>query len=197
MVPDFQLEIAMSDITPADIEMLTRELNLRETTPTTLSALVHEFHRDWFREFKAMRQGATIETEDGKKVPAPDSVEAWANRAGINPLAAAGLHQKLNRLFTPPYIVEKPAADTLGEIIQSLESGRHVILSFGKHESDLDYLLVTNMLTRQIRERWKQRPTISFRPQQERARPLIIRDSKKRTALNAEMAARQLFDHCA
>ena len=29
----------MRDITPADIEMLTRELNLKETTPTTLHAL--------------------------------------------------------------------------------------------------------------------------------------------------------------
>src|SRR5512133_1760407 len=74
MVPDFQLEIAEKDMTPADIEMLTRELNLRETTPTTLSALVHDFGQaNWFREFRAMRPGATIETEDGKKVPAPDS----------------------------------------------------------------------------------------------------------------------------
>ncbi|NLG96239.1 MAG: ATP-binding protein [Chloroflexi bacterium] len=194
MVPDFQLEIAMSDITPADIEMLTRELNLRETTPTTLSALVHEFHRDWFREFKAMRQGATIETEDGKKVPAPDSVEAWANRAGINPLAAAGLHQKLNRLFTLPYIVEKPAADTLGEIIQSLESGRHVILSFGKHESDLDYLLVTNMLTRQIRERWET-TTNDFRSgrSKKEPRPLIIAIEEAHKLLNREMAAQTAF----
>ena len=37
--PDFNLEIAMSDIYSADIEMLTRELNLKETTPTTLNAL--------------------------------------------------------------------------------------------------------------------------------------------------------------
>jgi uncharacterized protein len=41
--PDFNLEIAMSDISPADVEMLSRELNLRETTPTTLNALVTSF----------------------------------------------------------------------------------------------------------------------------------------------------------
>ena len=38
--PDFNLEIAQKDIQPADIELLTRELNLKETTPTTLDALV-------------------------------------------------------------------------------------------------------------------------------------------------------------
>ena len=41
--PDFNLEIARRDIRPADIEMLTRELNLKETTPTTLDALWNEF----------------------------------------------------------------------------------------------------------------------------------------------------------
>ena len=35
------------------------------------------------------------------------------------------------------------------------------MLSFGKHETDLDYLLVTNLLTRRIREAWEKRPTPS------------------------------------
>jgi hypothetical protein len=192
--PDFQLEIAEEDITPADIEMLTRELNLRETTPTTLSALVHEFRDRWFREFREMRQGATIETDDGKTLPAPDSVEAWAQRAGVNQAAAAGLHQKLNRLFSKPYIVEKPAADTLGEIIRSLESGRHVVLSFGNYESDLDYLLVTNLLTRQIRERWEDTTNL-FRSGKSKVepRPLIIAVEEAHKLLNREMAAQTAF----
>ena len=39
----------MSDIQPVDIELLTRELNLKETTPTTLDALVTTFGQEsWF-----------------------------------------------------------------------------------------------------------------------------------------------------
>ncbi|HEX9019484.1 MAG TPA: ATP-binding protein [Anaerolineaceae bacterium] len=194
MTPDFQLEIAEKDITPADIEMLTSELNLRETTPATLSALVHEFRDDWFREFRQMRQGATIETDEGKTFPAPDSVEAWAIRAGVNQSAAAGLHQKLNRLFNKPYIVEKPASDSLGEIIRSLEAGRHVVLSFGNYESDLDYLLVTNMLTRQIRERWEN-TTNNYRSGKSKSepRPLVIAVEEAHKLLNREMAAQTAF----
>ncbi len=194
MVPDFQLEIAEKDITPEDIEMLTRELNLRETTPTTLSALVHEFRENWYREFRGMRQGATIETEDGKTIPAPDSVEAWALRTGVNQAAAAGLHQKLNRLFNKPYIVDKPAADTLGEIIRSLEAGRHIVLSFGNYDSDLDYLLVTNLLTRQIRERWEH-STNEFRSGKSSKEPrqLIIAVEEAHKLLNREMAAQTTF----
>lgn len=194
MTPDFQLEIAERDITPADIEMLTRELNLRETTPATLTALQHDFGSDWFCKFKNMRPGATIETEEGKTVPAPDSVEAWAMKSGVNLAAATSLHSKLNRLFNKPYIVQKPAADTLGEIIRSLEAGRHVVLSFGSYESDLDYLLVTNLLTRQIRERWEQ-STNDFRSgkSSKEPRPLVIAVEEAHKLLNREMAAQTAF----
>ena len=83
--PDFNLEIDRRDIQPGDIELLTRELNLKETTPTTLEALISSFGREnWFSEFQQMKIGAVIETDDGKKVPAPDSVAAWANREGVN-----------------------------------------------------------------------------------------------------------------
>ena len=47
--PDLHLEINESDIHPEDIELLSRELNLRETTSATLDALVHTFgHERWF-----------------------------------------------------------------------------------------------------------------------------------------------------
>ncbi len=195
MTPDFQLEVAERDITPGDIEMLTRELNLRETTSTTLNALVHSFGQaNWFRAFRCMRPGALIEAEDGKKVPAPDSVEHWAMQAGVNTMAAAGLHQKLGRLFTLPYIVENPATNTVREIINSLEGGRHVVLSFGKHESDLDYLLVTNMLTRQIRERWED-TTNDYRSgkAKKEPRPLVVAVEEAHKLLNREMAAQTAF----
>ena len=191
--PDFNLEISKEDITPVDIEMLTRELNLKETTPTTLEALQSEFHQSWLASFERMRSGATIETEDGKKIPAPDSVAYWANRAGVNVMAAEGLHSKLGRIFNLPYVVDHPAADTVSEIIKALEAGQHVVLSFGRHESDLDYLLVSNLLTRKIRERWEQR-TNSFRTSnKDEPRPLVIVVEEAHKLLNREMAAQTTF----
>ena len=57
----------MADITPADIELLTRELNLKETTPTTLHALHMSFGGDWFRKFKTMnRQEVEMQDENGR-----------------------------------------------------------------------------------------------------------------------------------
>ena len=192
--PDFNLEIAMRDIQPADIELLTRELNLRETTPGTLEALVATYGpQDWFKKFKRMRLGATIENEDGKRIPAPDSVAFWANRAGVNVMAAEGLHSKLGRMFRLPYIVEEPAADTVKEIVKALESGQHVVLSFGKHESDLDYLLVSNLLTRHIRQVWEQRTNDYRGKGEQEPRPLVIVLEEAHKLLNREMAAQTTF----
>ncbi|MBN1230741.1 MAG: ATP-binding protein [Anaerolineales bacterium] len=192
--PDYHLEIAMSDIQPEDIELLTRELNLKETTPTTLSALAASFGRTgWFKAFKDMKLGAMIETEDGKKVPHPDSVAAWADEAGVNRMAAEGLYSKLGQVFRLPYIVEKPATDTVKEVIKSLENNQHVVLSFGKHESDLDYLLVSNLLTRRIRDAWEEK-TNNFRSQDgPEPRPLVIVVEEAHKLLNREMASQTTF----
>ena len=163
--PDFNLEIAMSDISSSDVEMLSRELNLKETTPTVLSALYTTFGERWFAEFRGMnRDEVEIEDERGKtkKVPAEGSVAKWAMANGVNVFAAEGLHDKLRRLFNKHYIVEKPAADSVAQVINSLEAGKHVILSFGDNESDLDYLLVSNLLTRKIRNAWEKK-TNEFR----------------------------------
>ncbi len=192
--PDFNLEIARKDIAPEDIEMLTRELNLKETTPTTLEALASSFGREgWFSAFKELKSGDMVEDENGKKIPAPNSVAAWANRTGVNVAAAEGLHSKLGRLFNKPYIVEKPAADTIGEIVKALGSGQHVVLSFGDFESDLDYLLVANLLTRRIRAAWEQRTNAFRSTGKDEPRPLVIVVEEAHKLLNREMAAQTTF----
>ena len=196
--PDFNLEIPMADIQPQDIELLSRALNLKETTPTTLEALVSTFDRGtWFKEFMRMKLGAMVVSEEGKRVPAADSVAAWANEQGVNQMAAEGLHNKMRRIFNKAgkggYIVEEPAKDTVREIIKALEAGQNVVLSFGNHEDDLDYLLVSNLLTRKIRDAWEKR-TNDFRSSGENEpRPLVIAVEEAHKLLNREMAAQTTF----
>jgi DNA helicase HerA-like ATPase len=191
--PDFNLEIAEEDIHPEDIEMLTRELNLKDTTPTTLEALFQSFHEDWFHKFKAMKVGTTIDNEEGKKSPAPDSVARWALEAGVNVAAAEGLRSKMSRIFDLSYIVKKPAADSLSEIIKGLEAGQHIVLSFGEHERDLDYLLVTNLLTRRVRDAWEKK-TNSYRSGKgPEPRPLVVVVEEAHKLLNREMASQTTF----
>jgi hypothetical protein len=195
--PDFNLEVAMSDITPADIEMLMRTLDLRETTSTTLHALFTTFGRNWFNAFKEMnRQEIEVEDERTGKIkrqPHPDSVAAWALEHGVHPAAAEGLHNKLRKLFDKPYIVEKPAADSVKQIIDNLDNGRHIVLSFGKFDSDLDYLLVSNLLTRKISETWEKRVNDYRTHGGPEPRHLILVVEEAHKLLNREMAAQTTF----
>jgi DNA helicase HerA-like ATPase len=140
-----------------------------------------------------MRAGATEPGEDGKPVPTEDSVEFWADQNGVNASAASALRGKLNRVFNLPYVVEKPAADGLRQVIAALEAGQHVILSFGEHETDLDYLLVTNLLTRRIREAWEQRTEQYNAHGGGKPRPLVIAIEEAHKLLNAEMAPQTSF----
>ena len=197
--PDMHLEIYESDINPEDIELLARELNLRDTTSTTLEALLHSFGQErWFTEFKNMLNGAMVEDENGKKVPAPGSVAYWANQEGVNAAAAEALHSKLRNVFNRPYIIERDNADktsvnSLNNIIDTLKAGKHVVLSFGNYEKDLDYLLVSNLLTRKIREAWE-KMTNDFRGSGvNEPRPLVIAVEEAHKILNREMASQTTF----
>ncbi len=191
--PDYHLVIAEKDILPEDIEMLTKELNLKETTPTTLEALLQTFGKNWFHEFKRMNNAARIKNEEGKSIPAPGSVEEWAINTGVNVMAAQGLHDKLRKVFDRMYITEADDNKSLQEITLSLQKGRHVVLSFGKHETDLDYLLVTNLITRRIRDTWE-KMTDDFRSSnKEEPRPLTIVLEEAHKLLNREMAFQTTF----
>jgi DNA helicase HerA-like ATPase len=64
---------------------------------------------------------------------------------------------------------------------------------FGEHESDLDYLLVSNLLTRRIRAAWEKK-TNKFRTHgKAEPRPLIIVVEEAHKLLNREMAAQTTF----
>lgn len=107
--------------------------------------------------------------------------------------AAAGLRSKMQRVFNLSYIVARPAQNGLDQIIKALEAGQHVVLSFGDHERDLDYLLVTNLITRKIREKWAE-STNRYRSQGgQEPRPLVVVVEEAHKLLNREMAGQTSF----
>jgi DNA helicase HerA-like ATPase len=153
--PDFTLEIALRDFQTSDIELLSEALNLTDTAGVTLNALNRAFGLDWFAEFMKLEPGA-VETdpETGKSQPAANSVAFWSRQNNVHEKAAEALHRKLSLINDRNYVVAKPAGDPVNEIVDKLENGRHIILSFGEYDNDLDYLLVSNILTRRIRQHW-------------------------------------------
>ena len=67
------------------------------------------------------------------------------------------------------------------------------MLSFGKYESDIDYLLVTNLITRKIRQEWE-KMTDNYHIEGNNApRPLVIAVEEAHKLLNREMASQTIF----
>ena len=191
--PDFTLELGMRDLRTGDIMLLSEALNLTETAADVLNRLRGEFGDNWFEEFMALEPGKVVE-KDGKTIPSGDSPSGWALRTGIHPGSAEALHRRLRRIADKRYLVRQPATDAVNAIVDKLEAGRHVVLSFGKYDSDLDYLLVTNILTRRIRERWV-RKTERFRSGQEEIapRPLVIVVEEAHKLLNPRLSGQTAF----
>ncbi len=187
--PDFNLMLAESDIMPEDIELLTNELNLKETTSATLDALVAQFGREnWFHAFKSMDPD-----RPGDDDLEGETVAGWAEDKGVNVMAAKALHHKLKRVFSRKYITERVAGNPLGEIIKGLESGLHYVVSFGEFESSLDYLLISNLLTRRIRERWETLTNNYHGHNSPQPRVLVIVIEEAHKLLNREMADQTTF----
>ena len=153
--PDFDVVLSAEEFTIQDILLIGEKLSLTETSAATLHALERSFGKKWLASFMNMEHSAEeIDPETGKKQPAPNSVAFWARMSNVNEEAARGLYRRLRPIYDKPYIVETPAVDAVAEIVNRLENGRHVILSFGRFEAEEDYLLVSNILTRRIRDKW-------------------------------------------
>ena len=181
--PDFDLVLEYSDITPEDVLMLTRELNLRDTTQTTLAALERSFGKEhWFRSFMELKNG------EGE-----GTVSEWAEHNNVNTAAAESLQSKLTRLFHKEYMVPKMPYNVVSQIISTLQSGVSVILSFGKYQSDLDYLLAANILTRKVRNAWEQRTEENVAGNGPKPTPLVVAIEEAHKLLSREMASQTAF----
>ena len=191
--PDFTLELGMDAFTTGDILTLAGELALTDTSAVTLNALGRDYGDSWFRQFMALEPGAMVEDDEGKMVPASNSVAAWARTANVNDKAAEALHRRLRRIADKPYVVAQPAGDPVTAIVDKLENGRHVILGFGRHDSDLDYLLVSNILTRRLREVWIQKTEAHKGEGQPAPRPLVIAIEEAHKLLNPQLASQTTF----
>jgi DNA helicase HerA-like ATPase len=192
--PDFTLELALSDFESSDIRLLAEALKLTDTAEITLGALVRAFDKNWFAAFMKMEPGA-VETdpESGKTFPAPNSVAFWARQNNVHEKSAEALHRRLADIYHRPYVVEHPAMDAVSAIVDKLEHGRHVILSFGAYDSDLDYLLVTNILTRRIREHWVRKTEQQKMEGGTAPRPLVIAVEEAHKLLNPHISGQTAF----
>jgi DNA helicase HerA-like ATPase len=143
---DHHLQIGLNQIETADIALLAEELALRDTFEATTSALRERFGDRWLIRLLAMTDR--------------EEAQQFCEQTGANAMALEGLRGKLRRLSPRerPYIVEQSSVNSLDGLLDTLQAGRHVILQFGRCNTLLDYILVANIITRRIHQRYRTGP---------------------------------------
>ncbi|MDE2779898.1 MAG: ATP-binding protein [Chloroflexota bacterium] len=177
------VSIGYGEIEPEDIELLKDNLSLSDVASAACFNLQQRFGGNWMSEFLA-RQGP--ETGD------------LADDLGVNRAALGALHNRLSRFRRYPFLEEGNRHNAAARIIEHLERGKHVVLEFGRYGRDLNaYILVSNLLTRRIHERYVELKEEAEGGQGKDPRPLVIVIEEAHRFLNPAISSQTPFANIA
>lgn len=175
-----RVQIPFSQVTIEDISLLERELNLNPTAVETGYLLVNRFGRDWLSSFLKME---------------PGEVNEFAEESGAHAGALNALRRKLNvlREDCSGFLLPEATENSVEQILSRLESGKHVVLEFGQYTKPLQYMLVANILTREIHRRYVQKTEQSIGSGIGNVKPLVITIEEAHKFLSPSLAGQTIF----
>jgi DNA helicase HerA-like ATPase len=140
---DGTIRIPLSSITIDDIEALASELKMGEGSAAIITArqVYRKFGHGWIEKLIDM---------------SAEDLSNFCKETGAHQGSLEGLKRKLETISDLGFVARaKQAVGTeMDHLIEDLQSGRHVILMFGKYRGALAYMLVANILTKRIHDRW-------------------------------------------
>jgi uncharacterized protein len=153
-----ELYIGYDQLEVEDLMLVRGELNLSEASLENAVILRNEFGKAWINRLLTMSNGEIqefCETKMGSK----SSIMA--------------LQRKLTRLDDLKYIRNSCPHNYVDQVLECLESGKHVVVEFGSQSNLLSYMLATNIIARRIHqayvrkaEKFLQTKNVSDRPRQ-------------------------------
>ncbi|MCU0566747.1 MAG: ATP-binding protein, partial [Oculatellaceae cyanobacterium Prado106] len=153
-----ELYISYDQIEVEDLALVRGELNLSEASLENAIILRNEFGKAWITRLLSM-SNEEIQEFCEVKMGSKSSIMA--------------LQRKLTRLDDLKYLRNTSAKNYVGQILESLEAGKHVVVEFGSQSNLLSYMLATNVIARRIHasyvhkaERFLQTKNPSDRPHQ-------------------------------
>ena len=156
--PDEVVKIGYGEIEPEDIEALRDTLSLSEVAAAAAYNLERRFGKSWLSDFLSH-----------------DDINGLAAELNVNGSALAALSRRLDGLTRFGFLEEGNRHNTAARIIEHLERGQHVVLEFGRYGDNLTaYVLVSNLLTRRIHDRYVELKELAIGGRGPEPRPLVI-----------------------
>lgn len=178
---DFEVEIGYDQVEPQDIAMLQEALGLSDAAVESVQRLGRIYGDNrWLRVF--------LDVDTG-----PD-LEAFASQHGLNPGTLQVLRRKLDRLARLSFLKpEVSVDDSVKRILECLTAGINVVLEFGRQNRLDAYILVANILTRRIHERYVALKEESLGGRGDGPKPLVITIEEAHKFLNPKVAEFTIF----
>jgi DNA helicase HerA-like ATPase len=130
-----ELYISYDQIDVEDLALVRGELNLSEASLENAIILRNEFGKSWINRLLTM-SNEEIQEFCEMKMGSKSSIMA--------------LQRKLTRLDDLKYLRNTCPKNYVGQILESLEAGKHVVIEFGSQSNMLSYMLATNVIARRI-----------------------------------------------
>ena len=181
LTPDAEVTIGYNEIEPQDMETLAETLNLTPQGVAAVYSLVRRFGQEaWLDEFlkRESREELTVLAEETSEV--------------FQVLFT--LHRRLRTLARMNFLLPKSPDDAVRRILDYLDRGMHVVLEFGRYGNDLPaYVLVANLLTRRIHDRYVQRTEEAMGDRTREPKPLVITVEEAHRFLTPGVASQTIF----
>lgn len=177
---DHEIRIGMNEIDVEDILLISDELNLTPTAAESAYRLVDRFGDRWLQTLLEM---------------APPQLEAFANETGTHYGSLSALQRKLETLRRRSYVDTVTRGSVITTLTDALMAQQHVVLEFGTYDHAIDYMLVTNILTRKIHERWRKKTEQYLTTKNPADKPpqLVITIEEAHKFLNPTAAKQTIF----
>ena len=182
--PDYVVSIGYDDIEPEDVEILRDTWALSDIAADTAHSLRRNLGKGWLRKFLTYAGG--------------DEFSELAREMNVPHSTLSALRNRLNRLGRFEFITEGKGSNSVNEILNYLQRGMHVVLEFGRYGNNIDaYLLIANLLTRRIHDRYVQMSEQASGDSTQQPRPLVITIEEAHKFLSPAIAKNTIFGNIA
>lgn len=175
-----ELYVSFDQIDVEDLTLVRGELNLSEASLENAIILRNEFGKAWINRLLTMTN---------------EEIQEFCETKMGSKSSIMALQRKLTRLADLKYIRNTCPHNYVGQILEALDAGKHVVVEFGSQSNMLSYMLATNVIARRIHasyvrkaDRFLQTKNPSDRPQQ-----LVITIEEAHRFLDPATARQTIF----
>jgi DNA helicase HerA-like ATPase len=183
--PDVEILIPFQAVQVEDILSLQGELNLHSTALEAAYLISAKYKHDWL----------AVLLEQG------ENIKDFALNLGAHPESIGALYRKLKRLEKLPffYSIKSGSAyrhdSVIDQMIEHIDKNINIIVEFGNFTSTFVYLLIANIISRRIHNRFitKTEKFLGSQRKEDEPRKLMITIEEAHKFLNPSAAKQTIF----